>query len=124
MVEWLSSWLAKQEVWVRFPSSPLEFQRLVFSCFQVVIWLEYRLSDLKILNTTNQPTKLTSLNILYRGEQKIIIYHRLVSRASKLREFFAMVVNNISYEMLDIGGLWLNATLKIDPYDLHNLQRN
>ena len=72
----------------------------------------------------NQPTKLTSLNILYRGEQKIIIYHRLVSRASKLREFFAMVVNNISYEMLDIGGLWLNATLKIDPYDLHNLQIN
>ena len=71
----------------------------------------------------NQPTKLTSLNILCKGEQKIIIYHS-VSRTSKLREFFAMVVNNISYEMLDIGGLWLNATLKIDPYDFHNLQIN
>ena len=35
-----------------------------------------------------------------------------------------MVVNNISYEMLDIGVLWLNATLKISPCDLHNLQIN
>ena len=41
---------------VRSPASPLEFQRLVISCFQVAIWLKYRLSDV-ILNTTNQPTK-------------------------------------------------------------------
>ena len=41
---------------VRSPASPLEFQRLVISYFQVAIWLKYRLSDV-ILNTTNQPTK-------------------------------------------------------------------
>ena len=35
----LSSWLAKQEVWVWFPASPLEFQRLVIFRFQVLIWL-------------------------------------------------------------------------------------
>ena len=27
---------------VRFPASPLEFQRLVISCFQFTIWLKYR----------------------------------------------------------------------------------
>ena len=27
---------------VGFPASPLEFQRLVISCYQVAIWLKYR----------------------------------------------------------------------------------
>ena len=27
---------------VRFPASPLEFQKLVISCFKVAIWLKYR----------------------------------------------------------------------------------
>ena len=41
VAEWLSSWLAEQEVWFRFPASPLEFQRLVISRFQVAIRLQY-----------------------------------------------------------------------------------
>ena len=43
VAEWLSSWLVEQEVRVRFPASPLEFQGLVISCFQVTICLNYRL---------------------------------------------------------------------------------
>ena len=45
VVRWLRSWLAEQEVRIRFPVSPLEFQRLVISCFQVTIWLTYRWRD-------------------------------------------------------------------------------
>ena len=44
VAEWLSSWLAEQfkRSGGRFPASPLEFQRLVISCFQVAIWVKYR----------------------------------------------------------------------------------
>ena len=61
VAEWLNSWLAEQEI--RFPASPLEFQRLLISRFQVAIWLKYRLSDLN--PQYNQPTITINVCLLY-----------------------------------------------------------
>ena len=41
----------------RFPASPLEWQRLVISCFQVAIWLKYRWSGVN--PQYNQPNMYT-----------------------------------------------------------------
>ena len=59
VAEWLSSWLAEQEAGVRFPTSPLEFQGLVISCFQVATWLKYHWSDVN--SQYNQPSSLASV---------------------------------------------------------------
>ena len=60
MVQWLSSWLAEQRAGVRFPVSPIEFQRwFIISCFQVVIWLKCRWSDVNPQYNQQQPTNVS-----------------------------------------------------------------
>ena len=49
--------LRSKRTGVRFPASPLEFPRLVISCFQVAIWLKYRWSDVNP-QYNQQPTNL------------------------------------------------------------------
>ena len=69
VVEWLSSWLAEQEVRVWFPVSPLEFQRPVISFFQVAIWLKYPWSDIN--PHYNQPTNC-DIYLSYLGNEQYL----------------------------------------------------
>ena len=54
VAEWLSSWLAEQEVRGSIPGLVTWISEIVISCFQVAIWLKYRWSDVN--PQYNQPT--------------------------------------------------------------------
>ena len=69
VAKWLNSWIAEQEVRFRLPASPLEFQRLVISIFQVAIWPKYRWSHVN--PQTNQPTNFSVPNLTRNGHRDV-----------------------------------------------------
>ena len=85
---------------VRFPFSPLRFQRLVISCFQVAIWLKYRLSDIN--PQINHQTTVSKTRLLSYDLSLFAIHYYDVTLSNRELEINAL--GSLETESISEGG--------------------